>query len=576
MIRRILRLWPHRGPIRALAVRYALAGVSQGVVLVMLLPLLRALLSEPVRTRQAAGWLLAIGAVGAAHLAGVWRGHAVGYPTANRIMRDLQHDLGDHLGRLPLGWYVGRAPGRIARVVAQSAPSAASVVSLLWPERIAAIATPATIAVGVLAVDWRLGLAFAAAVPAVGLVMRWATPVIRDTQRRLDDASEEAAARAIEFAQAQPVLRATGRAGAGFAPMERALDEQRRAFRRALARQSAPQYAYVGVVQAGFTLIIVTGAWLATRGELAVPDAVAVLVLAARFIEPLVQIAGLSGAVQAADVALERVSAILEARPLPEPSPPGRAPAGHGISLEGVGFGYEEARVLDDLTVAIPQGGLTAVVGPSGSGKTTLLRLIARFWDVDAGSIRIGSADLREIPTPELMRTLAIAFQDAYLLDGTIEDNLRIAAPEATDAQLRRAAAATRLDEVVERHPDGWRACTGEGGVALSGGERQRVALARALLKDAPIVLLDEATSSLDPQNEAAVGAGVRELVAEGRSVVVVAHRIATVRHADRILFLDGGRLVEAGDHEALLAAGGRYADFWRERRAAAEWTIRP
>ena len=575
MIRRILRLWPHRGPIRALAVRYALAGVGQGVVLAMLLPLLRALLSEPIRTRQAAGWLLAIGAVGAAHLAGVWRGHAVGYPTANRIMRDLQHGLGDHLGRLPLGWYVGRAPGRIARVVAQSAPTAASVVSLLWPERVAAIATPATIALGVLVVDWRLGLVFAAAVPAVGLVMRWATPVIRDTQRRLDDASEEAAARAIELAQAQPVLRATGRAGAGFAPLERALDEQRRAFRRALARQSAPQYAYVGVVQAGFSLIIVTGAWLATRGGLAVPDAVAVLVLAARFIEPLVQIAGLSGALQAADVALERVSAILEARPLPEPSP-GRTPAGHGISLEGVGFGYEGPRVLDNLTVTIPQGSLTAVVGPSGSGKTTLLRLIARFWDVDAGSIRIGGADLREIPTPELMRTLAIAFQDAYLLDGTIEDNLRIAALGATDAQLRRAAAATRLDEVIARHPDGWRARTGEGGIALSGGERQRVALARALLKDAPIVLLDEATSSLDPQNEAAVSAGVRELVAEGRSVVVVAHRIATVRHADRILFLDGGRLVEAGDHEALLAASGRYADFWRERRAAAEWAIRP
>ena len=149
-------------------------------------------------------------------------------------------------------------------------------------------------------------------------------------------------------------------------------------------------------------------------------------------------------------------------------------------------------------------------------------------------------------------------------------------AVQATGAQLRQAAAATRLDEVVERHPDGWRSRTGEGGVALSGGERQQVARARALLKNAPIVLLDEATSSLDPQNEAAVGAGVRELVAEGRSVVVVAHRIATVRHADRILFLDGGRLVEAGDHEALLAAGGRYADFWRERRAAAGWTIRP
>ncbi|RFS45605.1 ABC transporter ATP-binding protein [Micromonospora craniellae] len=574
MIRRILQVWPHPGTINALAVRYTLSGVLQGVVLVMLLPLLRALLSQPIRVDEALWWLVAIAVVGTAHLASVWWGHAVGYPAANRIMRDLQHDLGDHLGRLPLGWHVNQTPGRIARVVAQNTPSAAGIVSHVWPERIAAIATPATVALGVLVVDWRIGLAFLAAVPAAVLVMRWSAPIIRDTQCRMDQASEEAAAHAIEFAQAQPVFRATGRAGAGFAPMERALDEQRQAFRHALARHTLPQYAYVGIVQVGFTLVVVTGAWLATRGALAVPETVAILVLASRFIEPLTAIASLSGAIQVADVALERVSTILTASPLPEPVT-GRSPAGHDIVLDSVCFGYEQTRVIDDLSAVIPAGRLTAIVGPSGSGKTTILRLIARFWDADRGAIRIGGADIREIPTPELMRTLAIVFQDTYLFDGSIEDNLRIAAPGATTQRLHRAAAAARLDDIVERHPDGWKARTGEGGIALSGGERQRVAIARALLKDTPIVLLDEATAALDPQNEAAVSAGISALVAAGRTVVIVAHKITTIQHADQILFLDGGRLVEAGDHDTLLSADGRYADFWRERHTAAEWSIR-
>ena len=224
----------------------------------------------------------------------------------------------------------------------------------------------------------------------------------------------------------------------------------------------------------------------------------------------------------------------------------------------------------------VPARSMCAIVGPSGSGKTTIARLIARFWDTGSGTVRVSGTDVRDMPTAQLMEQLSMVFQDVYLFDDTLDANVRIGDPAADDEQVRWAADLAGVTEIVDRLPHGWDTRVGEGGRALSGGERQRVSIARALLKRAPIVLLDEATSSLDPQNEAVVGAGVRELVAEGRSVVVVAHRIATVRHADRILFLDGGRLVEAGDHEALLAAGGRYADFWRERRAAAGWTIRP
>ncbi|MFC7614453.1 ABC transporter ATP-binding protein [Actinokineospora soli] len=225
-------------------------------------------------------------------------------------------------------------------------------------------------------------------------------------------------------------------------------------------------------------------------------------------------------------------------------------------------FRHGDRIAVDGLSLSIPEGQRLAIVGPSGAGKTTVLDLIARFHDVDSGAVRVGRVDVRDIPAEELMSRIAIVFQDVYLFNGTIEDNVRLGRPDATDAEVRAAATAARLDEVVARLPDGWSTNVGEGGARLSGGERQRVSIARALLKDAPVVLLDEVTSALDPVNQAAVLEGVERLMA-GRTVVMVAHRLSTARHADRVVFLDRGRVVEDGTHDALLARNGRYAAFW-------------
>lgn len=218
--------------------------------------------------------------------------------------------------------------------------------------------------------------------------------------------------------------------------------------------------------------------------------------------------------------------------------------------------------MIDDLTLSVPAGARVAVVGPSGSGKSTLLALLARFHDVDAGAVRVGGSDVRAIESRALMARFGIVFQNVTLFDATIEENVRLGRPGADDTAIRSAAATARLDEVAARLPDGWATQVGEDGALLSGGERQRVSIARALLKDAPIVLLDEVTSSLDPANEAAVHEGIERLLA-GRTVVMVAHRLRTVRHADHIVFLEGGRVVEQGTHYELLDLGGRYAHFW-------------
>ncbi|GGS56675.1 ABC transporter ATP-binding protein [Actinokineospora fastidiosa] len=315
------------------------------------------------------------------------------------------------------------------------------------------------------------------------------------------------------------------------------------------------------VVQATFTALLVLGAYLALGGHIGAAEVLAVLVLAARCADPLLSLSDLGGQLRAGRAELARLDALLSAAPLPEPPDPVR-PDRHDLEFDSVVFRRGERTVIDTVSLSVPQGHRLAVVGPSGSGKTTLLQLLARFHDVDAGAVRVGGVDVRAMDPAELMSRIAIVFQQVYLFDGTIEENVRVARPDATDAELRAAAAAARLDEVVARLPGGWSTPVGEAGAALSGGERQRVSIARALLKDAPIVLMDEVTSALDPVNESAVHAAVERLT-EGRTVVMVAHRLRTIRNADHIVFLDKGRITESGAHDDLLRRGGRYAELW-------------
>ena len=284
------------------------------------------------------------------------------------------------------------------------------------------------------------------------------------------------------------------------------------------------------------------------------------LVLTARFVEPMTEAGMLGSPVQRTRDALARFAEVLAAEPLPEPAEPQR-PGTFGITFDRVSFGYAAdagTPVLRDVSFSIPEHSMTALVGPSGSGKTTVTRLITRFWDTGSGAVRVGGADARDIGTDELMSTIAVVFQDVYLFSGSIWDNIRIGKLGATDGEVREAARLARVDEIAARLPDGWQTQVGEGGTALSGGERQRVSIARAILKDAPIILLDEATAALDPENEQAVHQALSALTAN-RTLLVIAHRLQTVMAADQILVLD----------DELIGLGGWYAAFWAERDRA-------
>lgn len=560
MIRLLLRvLGPeYARPVRRTVALMTTTAVVEGLSYALLVPVLRALFgSTPEDARP---WLLVFGTAVAVYAVLRYASDLSGFRAGTTLLHGMYHRIGDHLARLPLGWY---SPGRVGEVSGLAGPGvlqAMSVIAHLLAPFISACVTPLTIVAVMLFFNWQLGLAALAAAPLVAVIQirTGRSMAATDTERAARE--HEATARVVEYLQAQPVLRAGGRTTERFRALDDSLRELRRASRRSTLSALPGVLGLTLTVQAVFTVLLVLGSFLALGGNIGAAEVLAILVLAARCADPLLSLADMGGQLRGARAALERLDTLLRTAPLPEPAEPVR-PAGHDLEFASVGFRHGDRTVIDDVSLSVPEGQRLAVVGPSGAGKSTLLQLIARFYDVDAGAVRVGGVDVRAIDTEVLMAQIAFVFQDVYLFDGTIEENVRLGRPDADDSEVRAAATAARLDEVIERLPGGWATNVGEGGALLSGGERQRVSIARALLKNAPIVLLDEVTSALDPVNEAAAHEGIERLMA-GRTVVMVAHRMRTVRRADRIVFLDGGRIVEAGTHDELLHLGGRYARF--------------
>lgn len=565
--------------LRRQIVRVAVYSVLQGVTFVLSVPALRALLDHD--TTAAWWWTAAVALSAAVTLvarhAQSMGGFSVGLATINA----LHHRLGDHLVTLPLGWFSAKRGDRLTRLVGQGTKDASGIVAHLLEPLLTGVLTPAVVLVGVFAWDWRLGLTLLVCAPVLYAVHRWSAVLAARVDEKLDEAAAEANGRVVEFARAQSVLRAGGPEGLGWSLLDDSLAAQDRESRRR-ARADAPARLLFGItVQLGVAAALVVGTSRLLDGA----DAailVALLVLTVRFAEPVAAVANLSTTLRTSVAALEGIVEVLAERSLPEPAAPapiaeptdGRR--GLEVEFRDVRFGYEADRppVLDGVSFRAAPGSVVALVGASGAGKTTVTRLVARFSDVDAGQVLVGGHDVRELTSDQLTGLLSVVFQDVYLFDDTVFGNIRAGRPSATDAEVERAGRLARLGEVVDRLPGGWQTRVGEGGAALSGGERQRVSLARALLKDAPVVLLDEATAWLDAENQAAVQRTLAEL--SGRcTLLVVAHRLETVVGADLIVVLEEGRVAESGTHEELLARkDSLYAAFWRERSTVGGWRL--
>ncbi|MFD7845256.1 ABC transporter ATP-binding protein [Nocardia sp. NPDC059764] len=575
MIRKVLGLVP--GEFAALTSRLLLAivaqALSQAAAYVLLVPVLKALFAQDLG--RAWWWTLWLALAVAGVVVFGYLQSVLGLRVGVGMQHGLQTRLGDHLNALPLGWFDDRHAGELSRVMVENVREVQGLIAYLLAKMLTGVLVPLGVALGMLFVDWRISLAMLVTAPVLFLVNLWANRSYVTADERMHEAATEANARVLEFAQAQPMLRSLGAVGAGNRALDAALARQRTAAHGMLVAAVPGLIGFALVVQAVFLVLVYLVVGRATDGAISAAAAIALIAVSARFIEPLTQAAQLGGALRTAAAAADRVSALLAEPELAQPDSPVEHAAAR-VEFDGVTFGYGPGKtVLEDISFTAAPGTTTAIVGPSGAGKSTLLRLAARFHDADSGRVSVGGHDVRDQPAESLLSRLALVFQSVYLFDRSVLENIRAGRPDASDDEVFAAARTARVDEIAERLPDGWQTAVGEGGSALSGGERQRVSIARALVKDAPIVLLDEATSALDPHNEAAVVRGVHELT-RGRTVLVVAHRLATIAHADQILFMEAGRIVERGTHAELIALDGRYAAFWSERTRASGWRLAP
>ncbi|OBK13927.1 ABC transporter ATP-binding protein [Mycobacterium asiaticum] len=562
---------------RAKVLRYAvltfLSVVVRAVGTVLLVPLVGALFSDsPHRALVWLGWLTAATVLGWVIDTATAR---IGFDLGFAVLDHTQHDIADRLPEVRMEWFTAENTATARQAIASTGPELVGLVVNLLTPLLSAVLLPAVIALVLLPISWQLGAAALAGVPLL-LGALWASVRL---SRRADAAAGEANSalteRIIEFARTQQALRAARRVEPARSLVGDALSAQHSATMRLLGMQIPGQLLFSIASQLALILLAGVTTALTVGGTLSVSEAVALIVVMARYLEPFVTVSELAPALETVRATLDRIRSVLTAPALGAGAAALRDPsAAPRIEFDDVSFAYDGgAPVLDQVSFSLQPGTATAIVGPSGSGKSTILALIAGLHQPTSGRVLIDGVDATTLDAGARRRASSVVFQHPYLFHGTIRENVLAGDPEADDERFARAVRLARVDELTGRLPDGVDTVVGEAGSALSGGERQRVSIARALLKGAPTLLVDEATSALDNENEVAV---VEALTADPHSHtrVIVAHRLASIRHADRVLFLENGRVVEDGGVDELLGAGGRFSEFWQQQHEAADWRI--
>lgn len=500
------------------------------------------------------------------------------HKSAFRVQANMRVAMMEHIMKLPLGYAEAEGTGKIRRIVVESTAATETFLAHNLPDKAVSIATPIGLLAMMMYFDWRLGLiclipaAFAFAL--MGTLMMG--PKMAADMKQYQNALETMSSEAVEYVRGIPVVKTFGQTVYTFKRFKGAIDEYEKWTLGYTKNMMLPMTLFTTAANGIFAAIIIA-AFAFTGGgvtDVFVLNLLFYMLITSVLTVTIMKVAYAGESQMVVNDALNRMSEILETEPLPD-NGKNEKPANSSVTLENVAFSYENSgnNAIDGVNLSVKSGEHIALVGPSGGGKTTLASLIARFWDVKSGSVKIGGADVRDISPNELMNSVSYVFQDSRLLKMSILDNVRMGRPTASDEEVMQALCDAQCMDIIEKFPDGVNTMIGSKGIYVSGGECQRLSIARAFLKNAPILILDEATAFADPDNERLVQQAFEKL-SKDKTVIMIAHRLSTVTNADCIYVLADGKIAESGTHGELISQNGIYSRMWNEYNRSVAWQV--
>ena len=495
---------------------------------------------------------------------------------AFRVATNMRVAVTEHIAKLPLGFADSFGSGKLRKIINDSTGATETYLAHQLPDKYAALATPVGLLVLLFVFDWRLGLLSLIPVVLAFLVMSSMTGKhMAEKMKQYNNALENMSNEAVEYVRGIPVVKTFGQSVFSFKKFKSTIDEYQKWVVAYTKDMRVPMMFYTAAINGVFAFLIAGALWFTadgvTNGFLL--NLIFYIVITPVISLTLTKMMYMSENNMIVKDALERIDGVLSVSPMSESETP-EYPADSSVELNDVHFSYDgKNEVIRGVSMNIGAGQTVALVGPSGGGKSTLAGLMARFFDVKSGSIKVGGADIREIPKEELMNAVSFVFQDSKLIKAPIAENVKLGKPDATDEEVAAALHTAQCDDIIQKLPDGADTVIGTKGVFLSGGERQRIAIARAVLKNAPVIILDEATAFSDPDNEAKVQKAFSEL-SKGKTVIMIAHRLSTVANADCIYVIKDGLIAESGRRDELLEKNGVFAEMWKEYAASVEWKV--
>lgn len=527
-------------------------------------------------------WIAFIGLAAALLL--LYGGLMASHVAAFRILYGLRVRLSEHIGRLPLGYLNSTSTGAIKKALEQNVEKIENFVAHTIPDLVNAATTVIIMFVIFFSLNgWMAAVCLLAIV--IGISVQFSMMFGKKAQeffKMYFDTSEQMSASAVQYVRGMPVVKIFGQTVESFRQFSKSIYRFKEYALNVCDAYQPGMVTFIVLLNSIVTFIIPVGLLLldGQPGNIALAAVyLFFIVLGPGVASPFYRLTFLASNTREIDEGVSRIDAIFAEKPVPEPANP-QQPKGHDICFENVSFSYENTRektrteALKHINFTARAGEITALVGPSGSGKSTIANLIPRFWDVTEGTISIGGADIRNIPSEQLLDQVSFVFQDTFLFFDTLYENIRVGKPDATEEQVIAAARAAQCDDFIRRLPQGYQTLIGEGGVYLSGGEAQRVAVARAILKNSPILVLDEATAFADPENEYKMQLAIQELIRE-KTVIIIAHRLSSIISANQIIVLKEGEIAQQGIHSELSVNDGLYKQMWDAYTDAFQWTLK-